>query len=82
MNFGIGQDHGRKLCIGKLPGRKRPSLYLWDPIMIATLATFRSDDAAEEAERFFRSMIGARVVDGEVTPGEGESKREREGERG
>ena len=27
--FAIGQDGKPKLCVGALPGRKRPSLYFW-----------------------------------------------------
>lgn len=65
MSIAIGQDGKRKLCVGRLPGRKRPSLYLWDPMLITPLATFKNDAAAEQAETFLAGMIGARVVDGD-----------------
>lgn len=59
----IGRDGKRKLCVGQLPGRARPSLYLWDAMGITTLASFRSEEAAQQAEAFFASMIGARITD-------------------
>lgn len=64
-DIAIGQDGKPKLCVGTLPGRKRPSLYLWTALDITTLATFRNQEAADSASRFLRGMIGARVVDGD-----------------
>ena len=58
----LGQDGKPKLCVGQLPGRKRPSLYFWDPMDIRVLATFRGEDQAADVVRFFEGMIGAKVV--------------------
>lgn len=63
MSVGIANPRGIRLCVGQLPGRKLPSLYFWDPLGIRTLASFRSEAAAQEAEDFLLSMIGHRVVD-------------------
>lgn len=46
----------RKLCIGMLPGRKRPSLYFWTALDIRVLASFRDEGAARDLERFFERM--------------------------
>ena len=62
----IGQDGKPQLCVGMLPGRARPSLYLWTALDIRPLATFRSLGAAEECADFLLGMVGARVVDGDV----------------
>ena len=67
MGISIGQDGKRKLCVGQLPGRARPSLYLCDPMGIQPLASFKSDDAAHEVEKFLLGMVGARVVFEEAT---------------
>ena len=63
MSVAIGQDGKQKLCVGNLPGRKHPSLYLWTPMDIVVLASFSSDGAAAQAERFIRGMAGARVYE-------------------
>ena len=65
MSVCLGQDGKPKLCIGKLPGRKRQSLYMWDPLNIVVLASFSSDGAAAQAEQFIRGMAGARVYEEE-----------------
>ena len=62
MGISIGHDGNQRLCVGQLPGRARPSLYVWDPMSIQTLASFKSEDAAHEVERFFRAMDGKRIV--------------------
>ena len=64
MTISIGQDGKTKLCVGKLPRRKRPSLYLWTPMSIKVLASFTSDRTAEQAESFIEGMVGYRLVDG------------------
>jgi len=69
MSIAIGQDGKPKLCVGQLPGRSRPSLYLWEPMCITTLASFRNEWAAERAISFLEGMVGARVVDGDASPG-------------
>jgi hypothetical protein len=61
----IGQDGKPKLCVGKLPGRKRPSLYMWTPMGIYPLASFKDEASASEATRFIEGMIGARLVEEE-----------------
>ena len=58
----IGQDGKTKLCIGILPGRKRPSLYFWDALDIRVLASFQNDSAAEAVESFILNMDGAKVA--------------------
>jgi hypothetical protein len=68
MGIAIGQDGKRKLCVGKLPGRARPSLYLWDALGITTLASFRDESAAKQAEAFLEGMIGARIIWDEQEP--------------
>jgi hypothetical protein len=67
----LGQDGKPKLCVGHLPGRARPSLYMLDPFVIQVLASFSSVAAAEQAKRFFKGMIGSRVID--------ESEEDRDG---
>ena len=62
QNVAVGQDGTRKLCVGQLPGRMNPSLYLWDPMNITVLANFQSEDKAEQAKAFLLGMVGARVV--------------------
>lgn len=62
MGIAIGRDGEPKLCVGTLPGRKRPSLYLWHPLGIRVLASFRNEAAAETVERFIESLAGAHIV--------------------
>ena len=56
--------NGNRLCIGRLPGRKRPCLYFWDPFGIRVVASFASEDAAADVESFWESGAneGARLV--------------------
>ena len=64
--FAIGQDGKPKLCVGALPGRKRPSLYLWTALDIIPLASFRNQKAADIVVRFLIDMIDARITDGDI----------------
>lgn len=58
------ERHGDRLCIGKLPGRKRPCLYLWDALGIRVVAFFADQAAADATERFLEGCAndGARMV--------------------
>ena len=62
MGISLGQDGKRKLCVGQLPGRKRPSLYFWDPLGIYVLAHFKDDSAADDVEKFFLGADGAKIT--------------------
>ena len=44
----IGREHW-SLCVGNLPGRKKPMLYWYDGMVIETCASFRDEN---EARRF------------------------------
>ena len=66
MSISIGQDGKPKLCVGQLPGRKRPSLYLWTAMDIRTLASFKSQAAADEAIKFLEGMVGCKIVDADL----------------
>ena len=58
----IGQDGKPMLCVGRVPGRKRPCLYFWSAIEIRVLASFNSDESAEEVKVFIEGMMGAKVA--------------------
>ena len=60
--LGIGQDGKPTLCIGLVPGRKRPCLYFWSAVEIRVLASFNSDESAEAVKDFIEGMMGAKVV--------------------
>ena len=74
MSISIGRGGKAKLCVGQLPGRKRPSLYLWTAMDIRTLASFKSQAAADEAVSFLESMIGGKIIDADLSeePKDGE----------
>ncbi len=50
------------LCVGMVPGRKRPSLYLQRGGTLFVLASFRDDGAAGEAVDFFESLSGKHLT--------------------